>query len=101
MCVCVCVCVRCQREWRYACELAASERGCQVIVAALGKCSRPENLKSFLYLDFIDKDKRDAVLNKMVGTISTLLGHPKLDPDLSCFIHCHDVLHRLCSERYV
>ena len=42
------------------------------MVAAVGKCSRPEQLKTFLYLDFIDRDKRDNVLRKLVNTISML-----------------------------
>ena len=84
-CVCVCVCLccvcRCQREWRYACHLAGSEEEASggrsgpgqvaVVVAAFGKCSRPETLKGFLYLDFIDTDKREAVLKKLVDTIRT------------------------------
>ena len=41
-----------------------------MVVAAIGKCSRPEQLKAFLYLDFIDRDKRDNVLKKLVNTIS-------------------------------
>lgn len=70
---------RCQREWRYGCELASRSgkggRGgesYQVVVAAVGKCSRPEQLKNFLYLDFINRDKRDYVLKKLVDTISKM-----------------------------
>ena len=55
-----------------ACAIADSDRGCQVVVAALGKCSRPDRLRSYLYLDFIDRDKRGVVLNKLVETISEL-----------------------------
>lgn len=82
-CSCCILLCRCQREWRRAFELASSgsvgdERGaCQVVVAAVGKCSRPEKLKNFLYLDFIDRDKRDYVLKKLVDTISMYLTtHP-------------------------
>ena len=69
---------RCQREWRHGCELASrggkGGRGesCQVVVAAVGKCSRPEQLKNFLYLDFINRDKSDYVLKKLVDTISKI-----------------------------
>ena len=43
--------------------------GCEVVVAAVGKCSRPDRLKSFLYLDFIDPSKRAIVLEKLFHTI--------------------------------
>ncbi|CAI7993579.1 mRNA cap guanine-N7 methyltransferase [Geodia barretti] len=58
-----------------ACELDGREgeegggRGYRVVVAALGRCSRPDRLRSFLYLDFIDREKRQHVLQKLVETI--------------------------------
>ena len=60
---------RCQKEWQHAVKLLGEEGRCQVVVAAVGKCSRPEPLKSFLYLDFIDKSKQQAVVEKLVQTI--------------------------------
>ena len=48
---------------------SASGGGCEVVVAAVGKCSRPDMLKSFLYLDFIDPSKRAVVLEKLFHTI--------------------------------
>ena len=62
---------RCQKEWKRACDLAAEGGGRTVVVAALGRCSRPDELKQFLYLDFIDRDKGDHVLQKLTETIST------------------------------
>ena len=45
------------------------EGGRRVVVAALGRCSRPDRLRPFLYLDFIDREKRQHVLQKLVQTI--------------------------------
>ena len=62
-----------------ACELDGREgeegggRGYRVVVAALGRCSRPDRLRSFLYLDFIDREKRQHVLQKLVETIRKCL----------------------------
>lgn len=38
---------------------------CNVVVGALGVVSRPDPLKSFIYLDFIDKTKRENVMTKL------------------------------------
>lgn len=40
-----------------------------VVVAAVGTCSRPGPLRRFLYLDFIDKEKRRTVWDKLNGSI--------------------------------
>ena len=57
------------------------------MVAAIGKCSRPEQLKAFLYLDFIDRDKRDNVLKKLVNTIS-MCHHHTVYSDGVMYSHC-------------
>ena len=38
---------------------------CNVIVSAFGVVSRPTPLKNFVYLDFMDKTKRDNVMVKL------------------------------------
>lgn len=38
---------------------------CNVVVSAFGRVSRPEPLKSFTYLDFMDKTKRENVMIKL------------------------------------
>lgn len=41
-----------------------------VVVAAFESCSRPLEIKKFLYLDFIDRTKRGNVWIKLEETIS-------------------------------
>ena len=60
---------RCSKEWRLAVTLSSS---CTVVVAAIGQCSRPVPLKCFLYLDFIDKHKRQIVWNKLGEVIGKI-----------------------------
>ena len=52
--------------------LGSEDTNYQIVVAALGKCSRPEKLKGFLYLDFINKARQSVVLDKLVQTIGTV-----------------------------
>ena len=40
-----------------------------IVVIAVSVCSRPDILKKFLYLDFIDRTKREVVWNKLIQTI--------------------------------
>ena len=56
------------KEWNSAVKL--HQRGiCRVVVCQFGVVSRPEPLKRFLYLDFKDDTKRDAVMNMLVSEI--------------------------------
>ena len=41
-----------------------------VIVAAVSMCSRPEPLKPFLYLDFMNREKKKAVWDMLLQNIS-------------------------------
>ena len=38
---------------------------CNIVVSAFGVVSRPSPLKSFIYLDFMDKSKRENVMTKL------------------------------------
>ena len=38
---------------------------CNIVVSAFGVVSRPPPLKSFTYLDFMDKSKRENVMVKL------------------------------------
>ena len=60
---------RCAKEWQLAVQLYQESRECQLVVAAVGVCSRPEPLKSFLYLDFMDPSKHSNVWGKLLETI--------------------------------
>ena len=58
------LCDRCGREWRKGIEFTS-----HVIVIAFGTCSRPERIKKFLYLDFIDRSKRQKVWEMLTHEI--------------------------------
>ena len=62
---------RCTKEWQQAVQLS-EESSCKVIVAAVKACNRPEPLKQFLYLDYIDQsqDRKEAVWKKLTLTLS-------------------------------
>ena len=62
---------RCNREAKLAVQLS-SDKKCDVIVVAVGTCSRPPDLKRYLYLDFIDRTKRSNVWNKLEETLGKL-----------------------------
>ena len=55
---------RCVNEWNLVVKLQQSGF-CNVVVSAFGVVSRPEPLKSYLYLDFMDKTKRENVMVKL------------------------------------
>ena len=57
---------RCKKEWQLARSLSQKVK---VVVAAVTSCSRPEPLKCFLYLDFIDKEKRKTVWDMLISTV--------------------------------
>ena len=46
---------------------------CNIVVSAFRLVSRPEPLKSFLYLDFMDDTKRENVMSKLQLEIGTSL----------------------------
>ena len=60
---------RCLKEYKQAVNIE-KERRCYVIVALITECSRPADLKPYLYLDFIDQAKRGAVWTKLLEAIS-------------------------------
>ena len=60
---------RCKKEWKLAVKLHRDGKQCDVIVAALEPCSRPDPLRPFLYLDFIDGSKLGKVWGVMVDAI--------------------------------
>ena len=59
---------RCRRESKLAVQLSSAKK-CNVIVVAVEKCSRPRDLKQYLYLDFIDQTKISMVWKKLEETI--------------------------------
>ena len=64
---------RCIKESQLAVKLSHSDPECKVILAAVQQpSSRPDFLKreNFLYLDFIDKEKREYVWQKLTTTLS-------------------------------
>jgi mRNA (guanine-N7-)-methyltransferase len=69
---------RCTKEWQQAVQLS-EESSCKVIVAAVKACNRPEPLKQFLYLDYIDQsqDRKEAVWKKLTLTLKQHLS-PKV-----------------------
>jgi len=70
MVVCVCVIclvqlfIRCVKEWNLAVNLHLKTAS-GVVVSAFGSVSRPELLKHFAYLDFMDKNKRGPAMKKL------------------------------------
>ena len=58
---------RCNKEWQYAINL--SHYKVSVVVGAVSSCNRPEPLKHFLYLDFMDREKRRIVWDKLSQAI--------------------------------
>ena len=62
---------RCTKEWQLVSRLGR-ERRCRVILGAVQGCNRPEELKRYLYLDFLDQrmEKREAVWEKLINTLS-------------------------------
>ena len=60
---------RCAKEWQLALQLYQESHECQLVVAAVGVCSRPEPLKSFLYLDFMESSKYSIVWGMLLETI--------------------------------
>ena len=66
-----CVSHRCEQEWQLALQLSQEKR-CQVVVAAFAACSRPDPLRRFLYLDFIERSKLRNVWEVLLKTISKL-----------------------------
>ena len=63
----------CVNEWNLAVKLHESGV-CKVIVSAFGVVSRPAPLKNFVYLDFMDKTKRDNVMVKLQLEIGMCVG---------------------------
>jgi len=63
---------RCAREWQLAVHLAQERHQCHLVVAAVALCSRPGLLKSFLYLDFMDKKKHEAVWSMLVQSVGEM-----------------------------
>jgi len=61
---------RCVKEWKSAVQLHL-QSGCGVVVGAFGSVSRPEPLKRFTYLDFMDKTKRGPAIIKLSEEIGT------------------------------
>ena len=47
-------------------------RQCQLVAAAAATCSRPEALKPFLYLDFMDQRKHHTVWDMLMQTVGKL-----------------------------
>ena len=54
----------CVNEWNLALKLQQSGV-CNIVVSAFGVVSRPVPLKNFIYLDFMDKTKRENVMVKL------------------------------------
>jgi len=54
----------CVTEWKLALKLQQSGV-CNIVVSAFATVSRPVPLKSFVYLDFMDKTKREYVVVKL------------------------------------
>ena len=69
--LCLCTC-RCAKEWKLAVHLTKDCRQCQLIAAAAATCSRPEALKPFLYLDFMDQRKHHTVWDMLMQTVGKL-----------------------------
>ena len=63
----------CVNEWNLAVKLQQSGV-CNVIVSAFGVVSRPAPLKNFVYLDFMDKSKRENVMVKLQIEIGMCAG---------------------------
>ena len=56
-----------------ALELHQAGRVPRLVVAAVDVCSRPHPLKTFLYLDFMDRSKRENVWGKLLEEISEMI----------------------------
>ena len=63
---------RCAKEWKLAVHMTKDCRQCQLVVAAAARCSRPEVLKPFLYLDFMDQRKHHTVWDILMQTVGEL-----------------------------
>ena len=63
----------CVNEWNLAVKLQQSGV-CNVVVSAFGVVSRPAPLKNFIYLDFMDKSKRENVMVKLQLEIGMCVG---------------------------
>ncbi len=61
---------RCIKEWKLAVQL--SREKVTVVVALASRCSRPDPLKKFLYLDLVGEDKasRRNAWDKLHSTLS-------------------------------
>ena len=59
---------RCKREWQSAVNLSSHHK-VNVVVGAVSSCNRPEPLKHFLYLDFMNREKRRIVWDKLTEAI--------------------------------
>ena len=66
-----CLC-RCAKEWKLAVHLTKDCRQCHLVAAAAASCSRPEELKPFLYLDFMDQRKHHTVWDMLMQTVGEL-----------------------------
>ena len=82
---------------------------CELVVAAVERCSRPDQLRPFLYLDFIDRNKYENVWDKLLQTISerpvTCTHEGSQKSYVMCTIHVHvhvhvHVLFRHCMYPY-
>ena len=67
-----CLFVRCVKEWKSAVD-RCNHNVCGVVVGAFGVhvVPRPEPLKRYTYLDFMDKTKRSRAMDKLLLEIGT------------------------------
>ena len=59
---------RCTKEWKLAVQL--SRHKIYIAVAVVMMCSRPAPLRPFLYLDFVDRERKKKAWEILVHHIS-------------------------------
>ena len=86
---------RCTKEWQLVSRLGR-ERRCRVILGAVQGCNRPEELKRYLYLDFLDQrmEKREAVWEKLINTLSGCTHDHHTHTHTHSHTHLHTCTHR-------
>lgn len=62
------LCIRCTKEWQMAVKL--SHHWVTIVVASVSICNRPEPLRAFLYLDFMDEKRKIKAWSKLLDAIS-------------------------------